>query len=111
MPLTNTFEQLSAKNLTYGYATFWNANGLTVASDSNVKCRAVVIEEGGYRPYYYQTCRSWYNSQPGQSQYFLLMSQGERDMVVNSGDPIVSKVTQEFSIDGYIVWVFNENIF
>ena len=104
-------EALEAKNLTYGYATFWNANGLTVASDSNVKCRAVVIDDGGYRPYYYQTCRSWYKNQPGQSQYFLLMSQGERDQVVNSGDPIVNNVSQEFVIDGYIVWVFNENIF
>ena len=104
-------EQLEAKNLSYGYATFWNANGLTVASDSSVKCRAVVIDESGYRPYYYQTCRSWYNSQPGQSQYFLLMSQSERDMVVNAGSPIVDRKTQEFSIDGYVVWVFNENIF
>ncbi len=104
-------EQLSAKNLSYGYATFWNANGLTVASDSSVKCRAVVIDENGYRPYYYQTCRSWYNNQPGQSQYFLLMSQGERDMILNAGSPIVDRKTQEFSIDGYVVWVFNENIF
>lgn len=104
-------EELGAKNLTYGYATFWNANGLTVVSDSNVKCRAVVIEDSGYRPYHYQGCRSWYNDQPGQSQYFLLMTQGERDQILNSGCGLENRRVQEFAIDGYVVWVFNENIF
>lgn len=104
-------EELEAKNLTYGYATFWNANGLTVVSDSNVKCRAVVIDESGYRPYHYQGCRSWYNDQPGQPQYFLLMTQGERDQILESGCGLENQRTQEFAIDGYLVWVFNQNIF
>lgn len=104
-------EALEDRNLTYGYATFWNANGLTVVSDSKVKCRSVTIDENGYRPYYYQGCHSWYDDQPGQPQYFLLMSQYERELLVNADTPLLDYVKQEFSIDGYIVWVFNENIF
>lgn len=104
-------EALEDRNLNYGYATFWNANGMTVVSDSKVKCRSVTINEDGYYTYYYQGCRSWYNDQPGQSQYFLLMSQYERDLLVNANTPLLDYVKQEFSVEGYTVWVFNENIF
>lgn len=104
-------EELEARGLSYGYATFWHANGLTVVADSRVKCRAVTIDDGGCRPYYYQGCRSWYDNQPGQPQYFLLLTQGEADKLIEIGSPLAEFKVMEFSINGFPVWVYNENIF
>ena len=100
---------LEEHGLNYGYATFWNANGMTVVSDSRVKCRNVTIDEMGCRPYYYQGCGSWYTNQPGQEKYFLLMTQGERDLL--AGNSLETMKIAEISIEGYIVWIYNDNIF
>ena len=102
-------EGLEEHGLNYGYATFWNANGLTIVSDSRVKCRSVTIDDMGYYPYYYQGCKNWYENQPGQQQYFLLMTQGERDIL--RGNNLENIKTEEFEIEGFIVWVFGNNLF
>lgn len=102
-------EGLESYGLSYGYATFWNANGLTVASDSKVKVRSVNIDSSGCTPYYYQSCRSWFDKQAGQERYFLLMSQYERDQL--AGSSLESTKTGEVMIDGYCVWIYNDNLF
>ncbi len=102
-------EGLESYGLTYGYATFWNANGMTVASDSRVKVRSVNIDSNGCTPYYYQSCRNWFGKQAGQERYFLLMSQYERDQM--AGSSLEASKTGEVMIDGYYVWIYNDNIF
>lgn len=117
MPADNTQDNhlyrladaLEQKNLNYGYATFWNANGLTVVSDSKVECRSVTIDENGLRTYTYQSLNSWFKNQPGQERYFLLMTQGERDLML--GGLYDETKIDAFEVDGYIVWVFNDNLF
>lgn len=100
---------LEANDLDYGYATFWNANGLTVVSDSKVRCRSVNIEETGCTPYTYQGCRSWYDNQPGQAKYFLLMTEFERGLML--GSELDTRKVSEIEIEGYFVWVYNDNLF
>lgn len=100
---------LEAQGLTYGYATFWNANGATVAADSKVQIRNVTIEEGRCYPYRYQTLNKWYDAQPGQDRYFILMDYGERDLLV--GSEFDTKKVGETAIEGYMIWIYNENPF
>ena len=97
---------LEAQGLTYGFATFWNANGTTVAADSKVEVRNVTIEEGRCFPYRYQTLNKWYDAQPGQDKYFILMDAGERDLLVGS-DLDMSKVG-ETTVEGYSVWIYTD---
>lgn len=102
-------EGLEQHGLNYGYATFWNANGLTVVSDSKVQCRSVTIDDAGMRTYTYQSCESWFKNQPGQSKYFLLMQSNERDLML--GSIYDQTKAAEFNVDGYYVWIFNDNLF
>ncbi len=119
MPADNTGDNilytlangLKEHGLTYGYATFWRANGVTVVSDSAVKVRSVNIDENNVWKYTYQSCNSWFDKQEGVDKYFLLMDAGERDTMVNSNNPLMSQKIEEFAIEGYIVWVFDHNIF
>ncbi|MCR5717430.1 MAG: hypothetical protein K6F80_00130 [Oscillospiraceae bacterium] len=103
-------EALEAQNLSYGYATFWNANGVTVCSDSKVKVRNVTIDDNGCTPYRYQSCNNWYEGEKDhEGLYFLLMDGGERDKLIGS-DLDTSKIG-ELSLEGYTVWLYTSNIF
>lgn len=97
---------LESQGLTYGYATFWNANGATVAADSRVQVSNVTIEEGRCYPYRYQSLNKWYEEQPDQDKYFLLMDAGERDLL--AGSEIEARKIGETTVEGYQVWIFNE---
>lgn len=109
-------EVLKEHGLTYGYATFWHANAMTVISDSEMLVRNVEINEYGVSPAEYQTAQSWYEDQPEQEEYFLLLDQGEYDMLLTQVDPLLKKAQKSFTAiddNGTVYWVlvFTENIF
>ncbi len=104
-------DALMENDLDYGYATFWRANCITVISDSEVECRSVNINEHGVTPYDYQSCRSWFDDQPNQEKYFLLMTDIEKQNLEATTSPLLTKPYEEIFAHGYYIWIFNENIF
>lgn len=104
-------DTLMENELDYGYATFWRANSITVISDSEVECRSVNIDENGVTPYGYQSCNSWFDEQPGQNKYFLLMTDIEKQNLEATDSHLLGLYHDEISAHGYYIWVFNENIF
>ncbi len=65
--LTNMLEK---QGLTYGYATFWHANAITVISGEKLKVRNVSVNENGVQKATYQTDSRWYEDQPEQKKLF-----------------------------------------
>ena len=118
-PLYQIAEKLEELHLSYGYATFWNANGLTIVSDSKIRCRDVEIDENGFYQRYYQTNIHWYEDQPGQEEYFILLSDLEAAWIMNGNPEIYQKPhrTEDVTIEinqkqeHYQVWIYSENIF
>ena len=108
-------EFLEEENLTYGYATFWNANSLTLVSDSKVKCRCINLNENGVWANTYQSSKKWYEGQEGQSEYFLLLDPNEKDTFMNSSDfrvGLISRtVSREVNGTEYTAIVFDSNLF
>ncbi|MBR0485747.1 MAG: hypothetical protein IJJ69_13400 [Oscillospiraceae bacterium] len=104
-------EELEKRNLTYGYATFWRANSLTVISDSKIKCRGVALEDGQLWVRKYQCNMNWYKDQTSQETYFVLLSSEEALELRESEYALLAKEHEEFALQGYVVWVFEENIF
>ncbi|MDE5884518.1 MAG: hypothetical protein K2H29_05500 [Oscillospiraceae bacterium] len=127
MPMDNTSEnylyqiaeKLEELGLNYGYATFWNANGLTIVSDSKIRCRDVEIDENGFYQRYYQTNINWYEDQPEQETYFLLLSDLEAIWLMNGNPEIcmrrhqIEDMTIEINQEQvhYQIWIYSENIF
>ncbi|MDE5768077.1 MAG: hypothetical protein K2H82_01705 [Oscillospiraceae bacterium] len=127
MPMDNTSEnylyqiaeKLEELDLNYGYATFWNANGLTIVSDSKIRCRDVEIDENGFYQRYYQTNINWYEDQPEQETYFLLLSDLEAIWLMNGNPEIcmrrhqIEDMTIEINQEQvhYQIWIYSENIF
>ncbi|MBQ8515761.1 MAG: hypothetical protein IJ496_10225 [Ruminococcus sp.] len=102
---------LKEKGLDYGYATFWNSHSLTVQSNSECVVRAVHINAEGLQMNPYQGNAEWYEDQPGQEEYFLLMSAGERDALIASGSPVAEEEYTQYEYLDFIIWVFEENLF
>lgn len=104
-------DYLDDNNLYYGYAGFWTAQAVTVVSDSKVKVRSVVFEENNLTPYYYQSNFNWFDEQPNQKDYFVIMTPQERELFLNSGIYITKMKYKELRYLGYYILVFGENIF
>ncbi len=101
-------EFLEKNDLNYGYGTFWNANSITVISGSKVKVRPCVLSDESFKPRHYQSQKSWYGEQPGQSKYFLLISGAEYGPLFNSHDDIYYQAIEELEAPGeYTVLVFD----
>ncbi len=108
-------DYLEEEGLTYGYATFWNANAITVISDSEVKVRDVIVDENGVWKRLYQSSDKWYEAQEGQQEYFLLLSVGEYDTLAAIENSIVYSAVREYTpvLNNlqYHILVYDHNIF
>ena len=103
-------EKLQEHNLTYGYATFWQANAITVISDSQVKCRSVEVDERGVWTRNYQCNKNWYEEQPEQENYFLLLTNNEANQLRAIDYILLRHPHEEIYAGNYVIWVFNKNI-
>lgn len=103
-------QYLEENDLEYGYATFWNAQVITVQSDSKCKVRNVDINENGVFRNPYQSNTKWFEDQEGQDDYFLLMDFGQHQTLIDSGNELNTKPHKELEYLGYYIWVFEENI-
>ncbi len=107
-------EFLEDEGLTYGYSTFWQANGITLVSDSEVKVRDINFNESGVSARIYQSSKEWYKDQPGQEEYFLLLHPSEYEALTNMHSPLLTDRTRELTVNinntEYHVLVFDHNI-
>lgn len=105
---------LREEGLTKGYATFWNANAITVISGSEVWISDVSLNERGLHLRHYQSSEKWYEDDPDQSEYFLLLTASEyRDLEQYSPDTITEAervIEETVNKTNYTILVFDHNI-
>ncbi|MBR5658449.1 MAG: hypothetical protein IKX10_03500 [Lachnospiraceae bacterium] len=68
---------LEQNDLTYGYASFWNSQLITVYTGEKVKARNVSFNDLGIQHELYQASSEWFGPQEGVDRYFILMSSPE----------------------------------
>ena len=108
---------LKAHGLNYGYITdYWMSNSITVISDDTVRSRAVAWDEG--RPYLYlfNSDITWYDDQPGQEKYFLVL----RDSEYDPASALAKEASETYTCfqentrnnvdENYVILVFDRNI-
>lgn len=102
---------LESQDLSYGYSTFWEANALTVISDSRVKARGIRIEGVGYAIEPYQTSLTWYEDQPGIQQYFLVLKTNHYYEMLENGNILPESAAAIYQVEEFTILTFEENIF
>lgn len=115
-------EKLEEEGLDYGYATFWYAQAITLLSDNQVKTRNINVDTNSITKYTYQSNYSWFEDQPGQEEYFLLLTKHEyalvgKDFEIPPGEDDMSytailsrHMTRKIELDNYMIVVFDCNI-
>lgn len=106
-------QYLKENGLTYGYATFWNSQVITVLSDSEVRAANVDVNEGGIAPCAYQANQKWFEMQEGINKYFVLLSEAEEATLTGTDDWIYfdDPSVERHIAEGYIIYVFNSTAF
>lgn len=110
-----TLKELEERDLTYGYATFWNAGRATLLSDSKVKVRNINLSTSGISPNRYQSSERWYDGEEGRTTYFLMLTEEEwgtfkrtdtyREMLAYQA------LVSMFQSGDYYILVFSQNLF
>ena len=103
-------DYLMENDLKYGYATFWQANIITMTSGEKVKSRVINIDRSGIKKRLYQTNRHWYEDAGGYDKYFVIFDEEEYNIFLanreNFKDP-----DEILSCGEYRVFVYHRNIF
>lgn len=108
--LTRLAEYLEQKNLEYGYATFWQANIITMISDSDVKVRGINIDNNGYSKRFYQTNENWYEKAQGYDKYFVILTEKEYTDYY-PGNSNIEEPEEMLECGGYKIMVYGHNVF
>ncbi|HOC34445.1 MAG TPA: hypothetical protein PLH98_15645 [Ruminococcus flavefaciens] len=106
-------EFLENMELENGYATFWQANSITVLSGNKVKVREVIINDGTVRKRFYQSSKKWYDDMEGKDEYFLLLTNSEYKHLVDSNSELMNEVSEDLEAvinsHSYHVLIFDHN--
>lgn len=108
--LTNLARYLEEQELEYGYATFWQANIITLISDSKVKVRGIKLENNGYKKRLYQTNKNWYEKADGYDRYFVILTRNEYEEYY-LGSNSFEKPEEVLSFGNYRIMVYRHNLF
>jgi len=104
-------DALRREGLVWGYATYWNANSVSVLSDSLVRVSPIQLTTERLMPYPVMIEKRWYNPNEHVGQSFLALTDDDLDpkkralLTMRLGSPV-----REFSVSAYHVMVYDRNI-
>lgn len=102
---------LEENGLNYGYATYWNANILTLISSSKVKVRDINLDDDQPVKGWLNTDKAWYDAQPNQDKYFVLLTNSEYDDKVSKNHSILDNTSETLRYGNWVILVKDNNIF
>lgn len=104
-------EFLKENNLSYGYASYWNAGIYTVLSDGNVAIRQILIDRGIPMPMRHLSSDTWYMASQWSGRTFLMLTPEERGAV--DWETLQAnglKVIEELHKNGLDIFIFEKNL-
>lgn len=104
-------EFLYDNNLTYGYATFWNAGNNSVLSDFKVQINPVTLNDQGVSAYYWLCVGRYFDPDNYNGDSFLLLTDSEAAQYESTSAYSAFGTPQEvLHYNGYSVYVYSYNI-
>lgn len=110
-------ETLKAHDLNYGYITnYWLSNNVTVLTDEEIRLRYVMLTDAVPEIFLFNSDAEWYDDQPGQEKYFLVMRSTEYDPEMTLAQDALEVYTchqeekRNGTDDDYVILVYDHNI-
>ncbi len=102
---------LNEKKLRYGYASFWNANSISVLSDELIRIRPIVMQNGLPVPMRHLSSNSWYQPNAWNGETFLLLTNAEAEHFnLNQSIKIGLPIKKTHIFKDFKIFVFEQNI-
>lgn len=103
---------LKEKNLTNGYAAFWNAASFTIDSNNEIKVRHIKFENGFLQPFNWFCKSSWYNEEAKFVIVFDPMYASENQYMINDDSVryICGEPVEKIQIGKYIIYEYDYDI-
>lgn len=99
-------DELKSEQLTVGYASYWNADSLTVLSNFDLEIYHIDVEQ--LQPHLFMSSKKQYES-TDQQQYFLLLTQQEyQDLDTETLEQSMGLPEKTLEIQNYIVLVYRQ---
>ena len=109
-PVMRLSSYLQSKGLHFGYASYWNANVITVLSGGDVTIRPVSLDREILSPRYSLSSRNWYHPAAHVGVTFLVLDSTENKafklnaLIATAGNPVST-----YLFEDYIIYVFDSN--
>ena len=108
-------EFLREQNLDRGYATFWNSHAITLLTDNKIRVYDINVSDSGAYVRGYQSSKKWYETDPEQEEYFILLTDYEFSQYSASddykNDPPKRLTDTVINNVGYNLLVYDHNMF
>jgi hypothetical protein len=102
---------LNEKKLRYGYASYWNANTISVLSNELIKIRPIVMQNGLPVPMRHLSSNSWYQPNAWNGETFLLLTNAEAEHFnLNQSIKIGLPIKKTHIFKDFKIFVFEQNI-
>jgi hypothetical protein len=99
--------ELARRGLTHGFATYWNANLVTVLSDSRTRCCPVFIGPGGIVPQKSNIDASCFDRAVLPDRIYLVAERAEREIAAQAIAAALPPPAETFAVgDAFEVSVF-----
>lgn len=103
--------ELERRGLSYGYASFWNANVISVISEGKVRVRPVLLQDGLPSPHRHLSSNQWFRPSAWNGKTFLMLSPDELKGLDRARlEHAVGVPVETFKIGDMDVLVFAGNI-
>ncbi|MDD2214351.1 MAG: hypothetical protein PHR21_07445, partial [Oscillospiraceae bacterium] len=105
-------QALEADGVTQGYASFWQANAVTLLSGETVLSRTVTINESGVAIRTYQSNLKWYQTDDPTAACFLVLTPQEEQALQQSQDwqTLQPALIRLYQAGDFTVMVFDRDL-
>ena len=109
----NVANTLAAKDCTYGYATFWNAQSTTLLSGGKVTVMPMEVEQDRWNVYQYQIRDAWLEPYDTQARVFVMVTSMEYEHLKGNAAYQSLKadgaLVEQYVQEGYHILIFDRN--
>lgn len=109
-PQIRLLAYLQSRGLHYGYASYWNANAITILSGADVIIRPVWLDQKMPRPRYHLSSKNWYTQAAHSGTTFLVVSSAENKILnLDTLIGFAGKPINTYTFEDNLIYVFNSN--
>lgn len=105
-----TAKFLVTENLTHGYASFWNAEVISVLSAGKTKIHAVEVNGNGINPFFTLTSKDFYRAERYKGPTFLMLTDDEYRLAQKQITVFLGKPIRELHFSQYRIMEYQYNI-